>query len=79
MITKNEKTPEFTVPPPGQKGHWIVCHRCGGHGVVSKYSAGDFEGPEECKCNGGQLWRYPSGRLAVYPGGPFAGTSQESL
>jgi hypothetical protein len=61
------------------KGSWIRCPRCGGWGVVSVYSAGDFEGPSECpKCNGGQKWRYPSGRLAMYPGGPFLGSESKS-
>lgn len=48
------------------------CHRCGGHGIVSVYSAYDFEGADFCPvCGGsGRVWR--TGKVvAVYPGGPF--------
>jgi hypothetical protein len=51
------------------KGAWVQCHTCGGHGVYDGYDAG----PIDCECNGGVIWRYPSGRLALYPGGPFCG------
>lgn len=57
------------------RGEWIQCSACAGHGVVSGYTmGGDFAGPMECRgcCNGG-VWRYPSGALAKYPGGPFVG------
>ena len=47
-------------------GEWVRCGGCGGYT--------DFEGPSECGCNGGLLWRYPSGVLALYPGGPFTGS-----
>ncbi len=56
------------------RGEWISCSMCGGCGVVSIYSARDFEGPGECSyCSAGKIWRYPSGHLALYPGGPFCG------
>lgn len=54
-------------------GQWIDCGACH-HGVVAVYSGRDFEGPGECPyCTAGVIWRYPSGALAKYPGGPFIG------
>ena len=58
------------------KGEWITCWNCGGYGVVSGYTFGgtDFTGAKECaKCSSGGMWRYPSGVLARYPGGPLCG------
>lgn len=54
------------------KGTLIQCSRCGGHGVID---AGYLEvNPVECPaCSGGYQWRYPSGAIAMYPGGPFMG------
>ena len=51
------------------------CPSCGGHGVVSVYSAYDFEGPGECgECGGsGSLFIRPSGHLFQWPGGPACG------
>lgn len=56
-------------------GKSVTCWSCGGHGVVSVYSAMDFEGAGECKdCGGnGVLWLYPSGVIARYKGGPLCG------
>jgi hypothetical protein len=55
----------------------IRCFDCGGHGLVSGYTAdgSDFTGAEECRtCTGsGFLWVSPKGALAQYPGGPFLG------
>jgi hypothetical protein len=56
-----------TTPPksrkPRPRGKWITCGACH-FGTVAIYSGGDFEGPGECKhCNGGRIWRYPSGVL----------------
>ncbi len=54
----------------------VQCHECGGHGVVSDYGDGeDFYGPKECLCCDGTgfLFVTPTGRLVVYPGGPFRG------
>lgn len=57
----------------------VQCHMCGGHGLVSAYtlSGDDFLGAKECDhCYGnGCLYISPSGRLVVYPGGPFRGMS----
>ena len=53
----------------------IQCPRCGGYGMVSHYSATDFEGAMECPdCAGGSLVVYESDRLALYPGGPMRGS-----
>lgn len=50
------------------RGKWISCS-CHG-GIV----ADCYGGPAECRyCVGGRYWRYPSGALALYPGGPFCG------
>lgn len=54
----------------------MLCFRCSGHGIVSRYSHNDFEGPEECSiCNGsGYIIKYKvSGVFAKYPGGSFLG------
>lgn len=51
----------------------IKCHSCGGYGV---YDGGYLEvSPTECPdCNGGyQVVHTKSGRIALYPGGPFRG------
>jgi hypothetical protein len=49
------------------------CGACSGYGMVSSYSAFDFEGPEECNSCGGTgiNWKTPKGRYVLYPGGPF--------
>ena len=63
------------------KGRWIQCSYCGGHGVVSGYtfSGDDFLGAEECRhCSSGRIWRYPSGALALYPGGPLCGRDESA-
>ncbi len=56
----------------------IQCSRCDGYGQVSVYTIGGtaFEGPGWCpQCGGnGALWVSPKGRLALWPGGPFAGS-----
>lgn len=53
----------------------VRCSNCSGHGIVSDYRSGDFDGPMECsECNGsGFIWRHKSGCYAAYPGGPFRG------
>ena len=53
------------------------CGGCGGHGVVSSYSATDFLGPAECRhCGGGgTVFVSENDRLAEYPGGQFVGFS----
>lgn len=57
--------------------HWKqkTCYGCGGHGMVSDYSGGDFNGPKECECcNGsGRLYVSFGGAIAQWPGGPFVG------
>lgn len=63
------------------KGKWIRCSSCGGHGLVSGYTLGgtDFLGAEECRhCSSGRIWRYPSGVLALYPGGPLCGRDESA-
>ena len=52
-----------------------ICVYCDGHGLVSDYRGGDFNGAMECsECNGsGRIWISPQGRIADYPGGPFRG------
>lgn len=54
----------------------MQCSDCGGHGLVSSYSANDFEGAAECNvCEGsGFIFVYSNGRLAKWPGGPFLGS-----
>jgi hypothetical protein len=56
-------------------GREITCGQCRGHGLVSDYSTGDFEGAMDCPgCAGqGYLWRYDSGILALWHGGPLWG------
>ena len=54
----------------------VACGSCGGHGMVSDYSTGDFEGPKECDdCGGGgAYWVHrESGLVALWPGGPWRG------
>jgi DnaJ-class molecular chaperone len=55
----------------------VVCDSCNGHGIVSHYSHEDFEGAMECPtcCGRGELWQYKTGHLAIYKGGPFAGSA----
>lgn len=55
----------------------VQCHDCGGHGQRSDYRGDDFYGAKECDtCGGsGSLYKSPSGRLAMYPGGPFRGSA----
>lgn len=50
-------------------GRWIECGACV-NGLVDMWGS-----PSECRyCDGGgKMWRYPSGALALYPGGPFCG------
>ena len=52
-----------------------TCGNCRGYGVVSVYSAYDFEGAGPCNSCGesGSVWVSPKGRHVVYPGGPFCG------
>lgn len=73
MTSPSESAPMVSA------GEWISCGACV-NGTVSVYSAADFEGPGDCPhCNAGQLWRYPSGALALYPGGPFAGRNTAAI
>ncbi len=52
------------------RGEWIQCGSCRGYGLRDTFGGL----PDECRhCNAGSLWRYPSGVLALYPGGPLAG------
>jgi hypothetical protein len=53
----------------------ITCWECRGYGVVSVYSANDFEGPGECgTCDGsGAVFVRPGGHCFHYPGGPACG------
>lgn len=52
--------------------HEETCGVCRGLGIVSAYSAFDFEGPTDCRsCNNGTVWVSPKGRHAEYPGGRF--------
>jgi DnaJ-class molecular chaperone len=55
----------------------LHCWDCGGHGLVSAYTAdgSDFLGAAECgTCGGsGRIYRSPKGALAQWPGGPFVG------
>ncbi len=56
-------------------GAWVDCPTCGGSGLVADYSGGDFNGASECNaCVNGQQWRYASGRVAKWKGGPFVGS-----
>ncbi len=52
-----------------------ICYVCSGHGLVSDYSGGDFNGATECdRCDGtGRVWLSPKGAIVKYPGGPFIG------
>ena len=56
----------------------IKCDRCDGHGIVQNGNNYD-PCPEECAdCNGsGNIWRYNSGVLAKYYGGPLIGKDVE--
>jgi hypothetical protein len=46
------------------------CLNCGGHGLVLSM-AGE---PTECpQCDGGTWWRYDSGVMAQWYGGPLTG------
>ena len=53
----------------------FTCPTCSGSGVVSVYSAYDFEGPGPCNDCGesGRIFIRPSGHCFAYPGGPAAG------
>jgi len=55
----------------------VQCWNCGGHGLVSSYTAdgSDFLGADECDtcCGSGRIFRSPRGALARWPGGPFVG------
>jgi hypothetical protein len=63
-----------------RKSTWrqIKCVDCGGHGLVSGYTAdgGDFTGADECRtCAGsGSVWVSSRGALARYPGGFVPGS-----
>lgn len=59
---------ELPVAQVKPKGDWTGCHHCGGAGLKLTYGEAD-----ECPaCGGsGRLWKYPSGSLVGYPGGPF--------
>jgi hypothetical protein len=48
---------------------WVSCGCCAGLEWGGEY-------PRECRsCGGnGQVYRYPSGRLALWPGGPLMGS-----
>lgn len=48
---------------------------CGGHGIVSDYGGGDFNGAKECaECGGsGRQFLSDKGVIAIYPGGPLRG------
>lgn len=72
-MTVSLKKPTFADLYPGWKTVACYCH----NGLVASYSLHDMS-PVECStCGGnGQLWLTPSGsRLALYPGGPFAGVA----
>lgn len=56
---------------------WIqtLCPRCNGSGLVSVYSANDFEGAGDCPdCASGSIWISQKDRVALYPGGPLRGS-----
>lgn len=69
-------------PEPGSPAEkWIAdgwryekCPDCNGHGL-RHVCPGDVE---ECRTCGyeGRLWVSPTGRMAVYPGGPFLGRQE---
>lgn len=68
MTESSEQNPGWTT---------MKCGTCDGKGMVSGYTSfgTDFSGPEECcDCNNGEIYVSPSGRLALYPGGPFVGS-----
>lgn len=62
---------------PKNRGGFVSCPECAGHGVVAHYSARDFEGADPCPVcgGGGVVWQYPSGRLAKWRGGPLLGST----
>lgn len=55
-------------------GKHIKCSRCDGHGLRTVWSFGVKE-PDECPdCGGsGNVWRYESGVIAKWYGGPLLG------
>lgn len=57
---------------PGWRIRRFRCEHCQGGGTKWSYTE---EGPEDCCCNGGVEYIGPSGKLFVYPGGPFLGGS----
>jgi hypothetical protein len=58
--------------PYWPEGESIPCITCGGNGITSTWSFGVKE-PDECSnCGGsGRNWKYPSGTIARYYGGPL--------
>lgn len=64
-------------------GRWINCGCANGiDAYASEYNLAFGSGViVECgRCWGdGRLWRYESGRLALYPGGPFAGSEPQRV
>ena len=51
------------------QGERITCPNCSGHGIVDR----SYHDPDECRyCGGsGLIWKYRSGVLARYYGGPL--------
>lgn len=64
----------------GFSGAHIRCCTCDGHGQRSVWCFGVKE-PDECPdCGGsGKNWRYPSGVIARYYGGPLLGKEPAAL
>ena len=65
------------LDPPGfdpSRGKYVACGLCCGSGIVTSWSLGVKE-PDECSgCYGSGLnWRYPSGVVSKFYGGPFVG------
>ena len=53
----------------------FTCGVCRGHGIVSDYSGGDFQGERDCEyCGYGTVWVSERDRLAKYVGGPLLGS-----
>lgn len=58
------------------KIRWRIarCGVCSGHGIVSDYRGGDFNGARDCEsCFGGTIFVSENDRTACYPGGPLLG------
>lgn len=58
-----------------ESGRWQSCYCC--KGVVARYNEdGALVNVRHSTCNGtGRYWVYPSGLGALYPGGPYNGTT----